>query len=59
MQSSSIVEIDQLRFAYGDRALLTGVSLAIPRGKGLGMGLQPFEEHGVPDKRDLYGFGYP
>jgi len=37
MQSSAIVEIDQLRFAYGDRALLTGVSLAIPRGKVVGI----------------------
>ena len=37
MQPSSIVEIDQLRFAYGDRALLTGVSLAIPRGKVVGI----------------------
>jgi len=37
MQPQSIVEIDQLRFGYAGRALLKGVSLAIPRGKVVGI----------------------
>ena len=37
MPSDHIVEIDQLRFSYGDRELLKGISLTIPRGKTVGI----------------------
>jgi phospholipid/cholesterol/gamma-HCH transport system ATP-binding protein len=35
--SDNIVEIDQLRFGYADRELLKGITLAIPRGKVVGI----------------------
>ena len=37
MPSDSIVDIDNLHFAYADRPLLKGVSLVIPRGKVVGI----------------------
>mgnify|MGYP001247185945 FL=1 len=37
MPSDNIVEIDQLRFSYGDREVLKGISLTIPRGKTVGI----------------------
>ena len=37
MPSEHIVEISNLQFAYGDRPLLKGVSLTIPRGKVVGI----------------------
>ncbi len=37
MPSDHIVEIDNLRFAYGERPLLKGISLTIPRGKVVGI----------------------
>ena len=37
MPSDHIVEISNLQFAYGDRPLLKGVSLTIPRGKVVGI----------------------
>ena len=37
MPADSIVEIENLRFAYGDRPLLEGISLTIPRGKVVGI----------------------
>jgi phospholipid/cholesterol/gamma-HCH transport system ATP-binding protein len=37
MPSDNIVEISKLRFGYADRALLKDISLAIPRGKVVGI----------------------
>ena len=37
MPSDNIVEIEQLRFGYADRELLKGITLAIPRGKVVGI----------------------
>ena len=37
MPSDHIVEISKLRFGYADRELLKGISLAIPRGKIVGI----------------------
>ena len=37
MPSDNIVEINQLRFGYTDRELLKGITLAIPRGKVVGI----------------------
>ena len=37
MTADHIVEISNLSFAYGDRPLLKGISLTIPRGKVVGI----------------------
>src|SRR5664279_1205 len=37
MPADHIVEISNLRFSYGDRPVLKGISLVIPRGKVVGI----------------------